>query len=214
MANTTLDEFINHLREQMGLLEASATAFDAGTTYEGTRLATTMRILLHDTPRQMSLLTHLGVKLDLRYLSTGSVADLPISPDLPDGGILEASILAPIRIGSATAPDGHFAPLDTGHVQDWLPFYEWWTAEVISTHLGGFTRKDVVLSLADKDGGAHIDAKLPGKYANLRRFGHGWSITKGNGEIVPPGSPVLATARQIAYETDTSIRRQLAHLLT
>ncbi len=64
-------------------------------------------------------------------------------------------------------------------------------------------RRDLVLSAANKDGGAHVDAALDATYSRILE-GAGWSIT-----VNPPDEPPrtipfknahVAALRQIAYE--------------
>jgi len=39
-----------------------------------------------------------------------------------------------------------------------------------------FTRKDIICFVANQDGGAHVDMKLDGKYAELRKLNSlGWT---------------------------------------
>ena len=51
----SLHELINHLKEQILFLKASASAFDEGFDGEAKRLAVTVRVLLHDTNNSISL---------------------------------------------------------------------------------------------------------------------------------------------------------------
>src|ERR1700730_6544268 len=45
---------------------------------------------------------------------------------------------------------------------------KWWTRpSLILPGLGGFNRKEIVLGLADKEGGAHVDVNLPEQYRQL-----------------------------------------------
>jgi hypothetical protein len=50
------------LREQLGFIERSTRFFDEGHEEEALRLATTMRVLFHDTALSTSLLTHLSMR--------------------------------------------------------------------------------------------------------------------------------------------------------
>lgn len=53
---------VEHLREQMRFIESSAAAYDNGFEGEGKRLATVLRVLMHDTSGSHSVLGQLGVK--------------------------------------------------------------------------------------------------------------------------------------------------------
>ena len=62
------------------------------------------------------------------------------------------------------------APLSQQHLAEWyenyenLLFDEWWGMQIIKINNEVFTRKDLILSVANKDGGAHIDRNLPLSY--------------------------------------------------
>lgn len=66
----TNDELMIHLRDSLGFLDASSTYFDAGYVGEATRLATTIRVLVHDTAKSKSLLGLLDFKTKINYIST------------------------------------------------------------------------------------------------------------------------------------------------
>ena len=63
-------ELMEHLNEQMGFLRRSAEHYDGGDFSEAKRLATTLRVLLHDSEKSKSLLTQLSVKDKLRFVDT------------------------------------------------------------------------------------------------------------------------------------------------
>ncbi len=89
-----------------------------------------------------------------------------------------------------------------------LPFTEWWAATIYISAVPKLelTRKDLVLSMADMDGGAHVDPELKGAYAFLSR-NDVWETYRGGVRIdsVTPG-PVKVLIRQIAHEVDRSLR--------
>jgi hypothetical protein len=68
-------ELMEHLYQQIAFLRRSASQYDNGEFSEAKRLATTLRILLHDSHTSKSLLTQLGLKEKLRFVDTaGDVA--------------------------------------------------------------------------------------------------------------------------------------------
>ena len=69
-----------------------------------------------------------------------------------------------------------------------------------------FARKELVLALANKDGGAHVDPQLDERYASLSRLNSlGWQVQTGDIRLPPDNSVVAANVRQIAYELLTSL---------
>jgi hypothetical protein len=93
----------------------------------------------------------------------------------------------------------HYAAnLDSGSNPQSSAFAQWWAATVfVDRAQRRMSRADVVLSVANKDGGAHVDASLPGDYASLSRGNSlGWTA---DGKPLP-GRPELIAIRQIAHE--------------
>ncbi|NNC12892.1 hypothetical protein HII28_13525 [Planctomonas sp. JC2975] len=76
----TMEEFQASLRDQLSFIDASAHAYDMGPYAESLRLATTIRVLVHDTPSSRSLLAHLGVKDSIQFV-TGDQPDSAPPPN-------------------------------------------------------------------------------------------------------------------------------------
>jgi hypothetical protein len=66
------EDLVAHLKDQVGFLRASGAAYDAGQHSEAKRLASTIRLLVHDTSRSTSLLRQLEVKDALRFVDTAN----------------------------------------------------------------------------------------------------------------------------------------------
>lgn len=197
----TQEELERHLRENIGFLEASAAAFDVGHHAEAKRLAATIRVLVHDTPKSRSLLGLVGIKAQLGYVNTA----IPFNP----ANLLTHHGLVGIGVG----PKGpaYWAPLEKGPRPRYghppSSFEDWWSQVVINDKSGGiFTRKDLVLALANKDGGAHVDPELEPSYAALTRDNSvGWTASNGHEER-PLSDIELHSVRQIAYELIETLR--------
>lgn len=197
----TKEELKKHLRENLGFLEASCTAFDTGNYAEAKRLATAIRVLLHDTAKSKSLLGLLEVKSQLKYVNTAMPFDA-------------ANLLAHHGlVGFGFAPKGpsYWAPLDKGpptrYNRPASTFDDWWSQVIIDDKSGGvFTRKDLVLALANKDGGAHVDPELEPSYAALTRDNSvGWTVSDDQGER-PLSDIELHSVRQIAFEVAQTLK--------
>ena len=86
----------------------------------------------------------------------------------------------------------------------WVSFDVWWgKIVVVDLERHEFSRRDLVLTLADTDGGTHVDPDIPEKYYLLTRENSlGWT----NGYNVPVLAIALASVRQIAHEMLKTLR--------
>ncbi len=179
-----------HLEEQLGFLRSSTAAFDSGDPREAKRLAVTLRTLLHDTKHSRSLLGQLGRKTD-KFWNTAV-------PDKP-GNLLAYGGLVGVQLGPG---DMKYAPRFDDFGGSWIDFETWWNAPVLRERgAPALSRRDVVLTAADQDGGAHVDSGLDEGYA---RFAHDNALGAAGGDAIGPLRPleggVPATIRQIAHE--------------
>ncbi|AMY20327.1 hypothetical protein A3Q40_02964 [Rhodococcus sp. PBTS 1] len=84
-----------------------------------------------------------------------------------------------------------------------LPVEEWWSGETVFVHDEvQYTRKLIVLSAADKDGGAHVDEDLEDYYEVLRAGEYAIGISR---DFDPPGVTIYPTNAHLA------LLRQFAH---
>lgn len=205
-----------HLQEQIGFLTTSAQLFDEGEAAEAKRLATTLRVLLHDSSASHSLLGQLGVKDMLRYADTSLEPESETPVRLLDGRYQvtrrKDAGLAQIRMSAHGVR--YWPALDARPIRRLMPFDPWWTEPVLRDNRGGtFARRDLVLGLAHKDGGAHVDPALPAAWAALSRSNSlGWEVHVG-GRLLSLESPVLANVRQVAHELVVTLHRQLPQSL-
>ena len=196
----TTAELEEQLRNQLDFLRASAEAFDSGSTAEAARLATVIRVLVHDTRSSHSLLSQLGLKDSIRFVNT--------APDL-DG------IITPLLTRMELWTDGStkFQPRldDLFFTPTEVPFDDWWNATVISDEDGvEFSRRHLVLAMANKEGGAHVDPELEPEYAALSRSGSlGWVIVDAAGERPMLENPIPSSVRQIAAEVELTLVGQV-----
>jgi hypothetical protein len=185
----TVQDLEAHLDEQLAFLEASACSFDNGFEGEAKRLATTMRVLLHDTRQSHSLVGQLGKK-NARFADTA----LPLNPAnlLTHGGLIT------IAMG---APSKYVPMLDDVPVSKHATFEDWWNMPVfVDKDRNQLTREQLVLIAANQDGGAHVDPALDRVYADLARNNSLNWMTVEAGQARPMDGPERAALRQIAHE--------------
>jgi hypothetical protein len=200
------EELQDALKEQITFLHSSCESFDRGSLIEAKRIALHLRILWHNTTRSNGLVSLLDLVKDV--VDTAFVVPPTfVSSGSPEPHSDERRLFA---IGGSRA----YAPLfDHGPSGiSKTPFKNWWEGAVISDGEGHkFTRKDLVLKVANTDGGAHVDPTLDSTYYSLTRKG-----TFGIIRVVPTNdpkvfhkvetpSPVAVTLRQIGHETLKSL---------
>ncbi len=194
----TIEELEHHLQDQVMSLKRSSEGFDTGDEFEAPRIASAIRLLVHDTKNSNSLLTQLSKKnIEFYETSTDAYSDNPLTFN----GIL----------GILITPEGpkYLAPLDDVPPPGptWAQFDDWWNRVIfVDKSKQTMTRRDLVLSVADQDGGAHVDAKLNPTYADLsRRNSIGWTSTDFQGTQIEMGGPEKAALRQLAHEVLKSL---------
>lgn len=196
-------DFKLHLCRQLGFIELSCTSFDYGFHDEAIRIATVIRVLIHQTSKSTSLLTHLGAT-NVGILSTC----IDIVAKFKDPNSLAYGATPRMFNGMGAFSLGQnatYAPkLGNSYVQSFLTAHDWWNQVVFILDKNTWvTRKQVALAAANKDGGAHIDTKLTPNYGRLIESGDlGYLIsTLENQEIVLPitGHHYVAL-RQMGYE--------------
>ncbi|WP_157780856.1 hypothetical protein [Hymenobacter sedentarius] len=208
----TTDDFKADLADQINFLKMSCQAYDNGAVVEGKRLALALRILLFDgrnRSRSVALLTRLDLKERLLYHSVTREID--------------KSVTNRFYSFELSTSEGHVhCKPHLGRPQLQLPFAQWWDQTIMQNHELSVSRRDIIMSLADQDGGAHVDTKLDGDYGDLAKLqGSGIRFDALSGLLVvaPAGVPYegkyeLLLARQIAHEVLSTFDEQLDTLLT
>jgi len=158
------DQLKENLKEQIHFLNKSSKSYDDGEYIEAKRLAVHLRILLYDKPRIPSLLKQLK-NPNIKFWNSSYVTDerfcrpmfslLLLSKNANDEPIYEPIL---DRNLSKNPPSK-------------IDFETWWNQIVIKDNSGEhkFSRKDVVLNVAQTDGGAHVDPFLNLKYYTLNQ---------------------------------------------
>jgi hypothetical protein len=158
-------DFKKRLREQLGFIERSGTAFDQGHREEAMRIAMALRVIFHHTRRSTSLLHHLGA------------STVKIRSDAPDRQKQNAALGGKKITGEfswslasiSPVAGGKFAPCtDAKAPHRMLDAPDWW--QEVFAHVDGhdYTRQAVVRWAANKDGGAHVDDVLPPEYEAIK----------------------------------------------
>jgi hypothetical protein len=154
------ENILARLKEQMEFLRASLRAFYAGNFAESTRIATILRVLVHESGRSKPLLKQ----------AQPNGLELPIIEHAGEWPGQEQifSFAVSVRMGPSVAPavdlgSSHYSLSSVG---------AWWNRTVFTfqSRIGTqliYRRKRVVLILANKEGGAHVDANEDPDYVRL-----------------------------------------------
>lgn len=207
----TDDQLKDNLKEQIHFLNKSSESYDAGEYIEAKRLATHLRILLYDRPFSHSLLTQLK-KHNIKFWNSSYVTDdrfcrpmfslLFISKNANNEPIYEPILDRAI----------------SENIRPKIDFESWWNQTVIIDNNGKnkFSRKYLLLKVAQEDGGAHVDPSLDKQYVALSRENSlgikgiinekkidwdAYDLGLADADYADmKNKPELATIRQIAYE--------------
>ncbi|WP_338606171.1 SEC-C metal-binding domain-containing protein [Desulfoferula mesophila] len=198
--------------EQLMLMERSIEGFDQGIQAEAKRLAVHIRTLLHNTDKgSIGLLKQLG-KENTKFLSTAVPHDSAyksegIKPKSTIHNGLVAFLLKPSSVEC-------IAPLDDDpYVARWLTFDEWWNETIfIDSHGEHFSRRRIILAVANKDGGAHVDPKLEKGYARFSRDNSMLLKQSFGRKTTPIKGLELVTIRQVAHEVMKSCTKEYRKL--
>lgn len=135
-----------HLKRQLVFLRNSVAAYDSGCAEEAIRIGVVIRVLCHDTQKSESLLTKMGQKDTLPLVTTAKTVPTEF---------LETTDFGELMAGMTFGQTLEYDPVP----EDAPAFLcaDWWEQPVFIRDKKTYTRKDVVLAAANKDGGAHVD---------------------------------------------------------
>lgn len=199
------------LRQQISFLISSCQAYDVGKYHEAKRIASIIRTLFHRTKTCKPLIGQLQLN-SINWIDTAQ----PYDPkNLASHLGLTGFKIMPGRLPSII-PRGALPKESEVKEHDTFEFNQWWTKPVVVA-LGGndkryFSRQNLVLNVAETDGGAHVDESLEEIYNELsRKNGLGvYAIVNGN--KYPLLYPELPCLRQIGHEVLLTLKNNLLHL--
>lgn len=196
------EELLKLFIGQMKALEASSKNFDDGEEWEAERLATTVFNLVFDDRKIVSLLTQLGMKDALRFVSSGRLGLMSVfkaGTGLPVVQAMPSLLVAQFdrNLGARFAPKlGDGPPTYRS-----MSFDDWWKEELIYVDKasGPLNRQRLVFALRHQDGGAHIGSLTDEVYVHLKN-GAGWELRHSDGRTEPVENLIAASMRQVAWE--------------
>ena len=203
--NRQAGELQEKLLQQIELLELANENFDKGREVAALNAGTILRVLLHDTPQSHSLFNQLGIK-NIKFLDT--------SHDSHPGTYLGLIVKYFSGVQDGQGGDVLYKPTFTSDFhfrnKNWLDFDTWWNMKILINESGeSLTRKQLILFIANQEGGAHIDPQIDEIYDKFRHsYSGGLRIfgSKSGIERKFDNIPVLPSVRQISFEVMESLK--------
>ncbi|WP_141872972.1 hypothetical protein [Microbacterium saperdae] len=235
MGDQTREELEQHLVDTLEFMQAANERFDAGRVQWAKQLAVHIRLLVHHTKNSHALLEQLDVRTRWGWLDAASdinPRNLAATPGPVAMSIEQPAEGQPLIVNYQ--PDLGSVPSGPGRRLRRFP--GWWQRPIVrDLYKNEFTREEIVLAVANKDGGAHVDRRLPARLDNLKNgasLGHLASLdSDGNMQFgvhanlvetdtpVPAldselgidlvrQSPIPALIRQFSYEVIETVRER------
>lgn len=186
-----------HFDDQIRFIKRSVQYYDEGDYSEAKRIAVSLRVLFHQTQKSKSLLSLLDYENKLLLLSSGGL--------YTPSNLVSSWTLLSISFG---ATGSLFRPLlsDVSWRTFYLDFDDWWNEVIFDDKEFFLSRRDIVLLVANQDGGAHVDPKLKQEYSTLtKKNSLGVVFVKNDTEFPVHNNPAYAAIRQVAHEVLTSL---------
>lgn len=217
MSDEKQQYYLNHLNEQLSLLIDCCHSYDQGNFSQAKMMSTIIRTIVKDVQskksKTISLLKSLNVKDNMKFYNTGYEA---IDPSLLINlvGIVSVPSKAPI---SKNLEHIYLPLLNSSNLIDcrWLNFSDWWDSKVIVSKAHDreivFTRSKICLTMAEQDGGAHIDSfeNVDKDYRDIvQSIANIFVNIDSNGIEAPILYLHYALVRQISHELIISIKKQ------
>lgn len=196
----TQDDLTRALNEQLQLLATYADQYDSGNHVIAKPMATTLRVLCHDSRTSKSLLGQLHFKTRCFY-------DTAASPDKMSPGFdykkekLVGSFLGIIGMTHTAELIPYLDSQENRRFFGFSTFDDYWNRVILlDGHKNPFARKEIVLSVANEDGGSHVDPGLNAEYRALTRDNSMMIIGQKGGVFHDLNHIASALLRQITHE--------------
>ena len=183
-------QLIEKYHEQLLFLRNSAKLYDAGSYAEAIRLATTMRVLFKHRGENKAVLNQIESHEELDFLVPKFLDTAFNFHQMP------LVLICTTKNGAEIVPT-----LDDEIVKKKIDFDSWWNGIILRLPNGRrVSRALLIESVADREGGTHLDPRPSDFIDQISKFGLGWHFEH-QGSSVPAKYIIHASMRQIAHET-------------
>jgi len=146
--------------ENLQFLRTSLQAFERGQLFEIKRVASTIRTIVHDTDNSLSIIKQIEDHPDNRLNETMMFFDRGGIPEsVCEGIVIYVDCQVPI-IKLGISKEDFLATFGVYKNKE-----HWWNRMILAcqnnTKKRIWSRKDLVLKYANKEGGSHVDPKMP-----------------------------------------------------
>ena len=212
-------ELNEKLSQALELLQLNCKQFDEGSVVAAVQIATQLRVLVHDTNKSTSLLMQTGQKNNIQYVDSSikhrhsfsfwTIENVSYQTIISNGDIYVGLLRKKMTDGlNGNMPTLDFAPLmgDNSRESQWGDFATWYTGQTMFEYRQlKMTRKDIICTLANKEGGAHVDLNYSDDYKYFKE--PTMLDININGVLARFNqNPVYVSVRQIAWELLESLK--------
>jgi hypothetical protein len=166
---------IEKLREQAHRLEKAVAGFYAGDPSEALTISVIVRVLVHETRQSTPLLKYLTEDYEALQIKD----KLPDDADAAEANARRGYLTGFCPLGFAMDSNGVSPAVDlTMPTYELVPLKSWWNRACLVFAYGPvtdfalvkhaiFSKRQLTLTLANKEGGAHVDLDVPQDYIDL-----------------------------------------------
>lgn len=178
-------------------------------------MSATLRILLKDSRSCISLLEQLKEKENLSFIDSSTQRNTMsfwhIGNNISNLNIVVSNVYMGLLVKSIFLDSEYkihykFEPLlnENKNIEE-KQFDNWYKSEIYNDGTYSITRKKLIETIAEQDGGVHVDTQLEEDYFLFKKSDS--LKTKINGEFVNfDNNPAFVSLRQIAFEVLESLK--------
>ena len=212
-------ELREKLQEQIQLLQYYCEQYDNGKKIFVYPMSTTLRILLKDTKKCVSLLKQLNIKDTLLFVDSAhhckngvccwEICENTHNIAAIDGAVYAGLVAKRLRQQGDTL-ETTLKPLcqfSNASRPKMVNFDQWYEEEVLDDDTENkMSRKNIIENIAEKAGGCHVDEDMTVEEATFR-IPEALKIIINGQQVAFNPAPIYVSLRQIAWEVLESLKR-------